>query len=86
MPFTLKSLALLAIAASPCAFSQAGLVGQKSADGKIHFEAVEELQIEGSHRVRLMPVATQHVTPDEAKHFPHEELAQAGTIDRKSVV
>ena len=80
MSSTLKSLALLAIAVSPCAFSQAGLVGQESADGKIRFEAVEELQIEGSHRVRLMPVATQHVTPDEAKRFPREELAQAGTI------
>ena len=80
MSFTLKSLALLAIAVSPCAFSQGGLVGQESADGKIRFEAVEELQIEGSHRVRLMPVSTQHVTPDEAKRFPREELAQAGTI------
>jgi len=80
MSFTLKSLALLAIAASPCAFSQAGLLGQKSVDGKIHFQPVEELLIEGSHRVRLMPVATQHITPEEAKHFPHEELAQAGTI------
>ena len=77
---SVKSLALLVIALSPCAFSQAGLVGTKSADGKIRFQAVEELQIEGSHRVRLMPVATQRIAPDEAKRFPREELAQVGTI------
>jgi tetratricopeptide (TPR) repeat protein len=75
-----KSLALLAIAFSPCAFSQGGLLGEKSADGTIRFQAVEDLQIEGSHRVRLMPVGTQHVTPDEAKKFQREDLAQAGTI------
>ena len=80
MFFTAKSLALLAIALSPCAFSQAGLVGRKSPDGKIRFQAVEELRIEGSHRVRLMPVGTQQITPDDAKHFAHQELAQAGTI------
>jgi len=79
MSVTLKSLALLAIAFSPCAFSQA-LLGQKSADGKIRFQAVEELQIEGSHRVRLMPAATRQITPDEAKRLPRVELAQAGTI------
>jgi hypothetical protein len=77
---TIKSLALLAIAISPCAFSQTGLVGEKTADGKIRFQAVEELQIEGSHRVRLMPADTQRITPDDAKHFQHEELSQVGTI------
>jgi hypothetical protein len=56
------------------------LVGRKSADGKIRFQAVEEFQIEGSHRVRLMPAGAQSVTPDEAKHFPHVDLAQIGTI------
>lgn len=80
MSFTLKSLALLAIALPPCALSQAGLVGQKSPDGKIRFQAVEELQIEGSHRVRLAPIGMQRITPDDAKRFPRVELAQAGTI------
>jgi tetratricopeptide (TPR) repeat protein len=80
MSFTITSLALLAIAFAPCAFPQAGLVGQKSPDGKIRFQAVEEFQIEGSHRVRLMPIATQRITPDDARHFPRLELAQAGAI------
>ena len=80
MSFTIKSLALLAIAFSPGAFAQAGLVGQKSPEGKIRFQAVEEFQIEGSHRVRLMPIATQRITPDDAKHFARLELAQAGII------
>jgi len=80
MRITVKSLALLAIALSPCAYSQAGLVGRKSADGKIHFQALEEFQIDGSHRVRLMPAGTRQVTPEEAKRFPHEELAQIGAI------
>jgi len=78
MAFTIKSLALLALA--PCAFAQAGLLGQKTPDGKIHFQAVEEFQIEGSHRVRIMPIAADHITPDEVKHFPRVELAQAGMI------
>jgi hypothetical protein len=80
MSFTIKHLALLAIAFSPSAFAQAGLVGEKSPDGQIRFQAVEELQISGSHRVRLMPIATQRITPDEAKRFPRLELAQAGAI------
>ena len=80
MCFSVKSLAVLAITLAPCAFPQAGLVGRKTADGQIRFTAVEELQIEGSHRVRLMPVAVRQVTPDEAKRLPHEELAQIGTI------
>ena len=78
MVSSLKSLALLAIAT--CAHSQVGLVGQKSPDGKIRFQAVEEFQIEGNHRVRLMPVGATQITPDEAKHFPRVELAQVGLI------
>ena len=80
MCYTFKSVAIVAIAFAPCALSQAGLVGQKSPDGKIRFQAVEEFQIEGSHRVRLMPIATQHITPDDAKHFPRLEFAQTGII------
>ena len=80
MSFTIKSLAILALVFSRCAFSQAGLVGQKSPDGNIRFQPVEEFQIEGSHRVRLMPIATQRITPDDAKHFPRVELAQVGLI------
>jgi hypothetical protein len=80
MSFTIKSLAFLAISFSPSAFSQAGLLGQKSPDGKIHFQAVEEFQIEGSHRVRLMPPGISRITPDDAKRFPRLELSQAGTI------
>jgi hypothetical protein len=80
MSFTIKSLAFLVIAFSPSAFSQAGLLGQKSPDGKIHFQAVEEFQIEGSHRVRLMPPGTGRITPEDAKRFPHLELSQSGTI------
>jgi hypothetical protein len=79
MSLTTKSLALL-IAFTPCAFPQAGLVGQKSPDGKIHFQAVEEFQIAGNHRIRLMPIAADRITPDEAKRFPRIELAQAGLI------
>ena len=59
--FSAKSLALLAIAIAPCAFSQ-GLLGLQSGGGQIHFQAVDELQIEGSHRVRLLPAATRTVS------------------------
>jgi hypothetical protein len=79
MSFTVKSLALL-IALSPYAFSQAGLLGLKAPDGKIRFQAVEEFQIGGSHRVRLMAAGKQSITPEEAKHLPHLELSQSGTI------
>lgn len=79
MSFTVKSLALLAVTFSSCAFSQA-LLGQKSADGKIHFQAIEELQIDGSHRVRLLPAGVPQVTPDEARRLTRVDLAQAGTI------
>jgi hypothetical protein len=80
MCFSAKSLALVAIALSPCAFSQSGLVGTKSVDGKIRFQAVEDFEIEGSHRVRLMPAGAQRVTPEDARRFPREDLAQIGII------
>jgi hypothetical protein len=80
MFFSVKSLALIAIALSPCAFAQAGLVGRKSADGSIRFQAVEELQIEGSHRVRLLPAGAARIGPEEAKRLGRAELAQVGAI------
>jgi hypothetical protein len=80
MSFTFKSWALLAVAVAPCALAQGGLVGVKSPDGKVHFEAVEEFQIEGKSRVRLLPIATQQVTPDDAKRLPRVDLAQIGLI------
>jgi hypothetical protein len=80
MRLSAKSLALLAIALSPCAFSQSGLVGTKAAGGKIRFQAVEDFQIDGSHRVRLMPAGALRVAPEDAKRFPREELAQIGAI------
>ena len=80
MSFTIRHLAILAMAFSPAAFPQAGLVGQKSTDGKIRFQGVEEFLIEGSHRVRLLPLTTGRITPDEAKRLPRLELAQAIVI------
>src|SRR5580700_5056331 len=80
MSVTFKSWALLALAFAPSAVAQGGLVGVKSPDGKVHFEAVEEFQIEGKSRVRLLPAGTQQVTPDDAKRLPRIDLAQAGLI------
>ena len=80
MSFTFRTLALIAVAGLPCALGQGGVLGTWSADGKIHFQAIEELQIEGAHRVRLMPVATEQIALDDAKRFPRVELAQIGTI------
>ncbi len=80
MSITFKSLVLLGIALAPCAYPQTGVVGRKSPDGKISFQAVEEFQIDGKSRVRLMPVGAQKIAPDDAKHFTRLDLAQAGTI------
>jgi hypothetical protein len=80
MSVTIRHLAILAMAFSPAAFPQAGLVGQKSADGKIRFQGVEEFLIDGSHRVRLLPLTTERINLDEAKRLPRLELAQSGVI------
>jgi hypothetical protein len=80
MSVTFPSAVLLAIVFSPCAFSQAGLLGVKSQDGTVRFQAVEVFQIEGKSRVRLMPAPAQHVTPDDARRFAHLDLSQAGLI------
>ena len=76
---TAKLVALLAIPLAPGLFAQ-GLLGTKVPGGKVRFQAVEELQIEGKDRVRLMPVSARQVTPDDAKKFAREELAQIGTL------
>ena len=80
MSFTIKHLALLAMAFAPSVYAQSGLLGERSPEGQIRFRAVEEFQISGSRRVRLLPIASQRVTPDEAKRLPHLDLAQAGLI------
>ncbi|HUB79958.1 MAG TPA: hypothetical protein VMB03_14225 [Bryobacteraceae bacterium] len=80
MSFTIKYLALLAMVLSPAAFAQSGLLGEKSPEGQIRFRAVEQFQISGSRRVRLLPIATQRLTPDEAKRLPRLDLAQSGAI------
>src|SRR5579862_4391084 len=70
----------LVLALPPCAFSQAGVVGTRSPDGKISFLGVEEFQIEGSHRVRLLPLTTRSITPEDAKRLPRVELNQISAI------
>jgi hypothetical protein len=75
-----RGVVMVVLAASPCAFPQGGVLARKTADGRIVFQAVEAIQINGSRQVRLMPPGTVQVTPNDAKRYPKLSLGQIGTI------
>src|SRR5690349_19204388 len=75
-----RNLMTVALLASWCAFPQGGVLGRKTADGKIQFQAVEAIQINGSRQIRLAPAGTRQITPADAKRYPKVALGQVGAI------
>lgn len=70
------SLLLLASAG----FAQSVVVGSRAADGKISFEAVDDFQINGSRKIRLLPMQTEDVDPNVVRRLPRIDVAQAGLL------
>src|SRR5579859_2028490 len=61
-------------------FPQGSVLGRKAPDGKIRFEAVEEIQINGSRQVRLLPLDTKIISVNDAKHLTRTQLNQIGMM------
>jgi hypothetical protein len=70
----------LLLAFMPLAFSQSIVVGTRTTDGKILFESVEDFQINGSRRIRLLPEQTDDVDPNVFRRLARIDMAQAGLI------
>jgi tetratricopeptide (TPR) repeat protein len=60
--------------------AQSIVVGTRTADGKISFEAVEDFQINGSRKIRLLPEQKEDVDPNVVRRLAKVDIAQAGLI------
>jgi len=71
---------LLFLVLLPLANSQSVVVGTRTPDGKISFESVEDFQINGSRKIRLLPEQTDDVDPNVVRKLSKVDMAQAGLI------
>jgi hypothetical protein len=59
---------------------QSLVVGTRTPDGKISFETVEDFQINGSRKIRLLPEQKEDVDPNVVRRLAKIDIAQAGLI------
>jgi tetratricopeptide (TPR) repeat protein len=71
---------LFLLACIPMALAQSTVVGTRTTDGKISFEAVEDFQINQSRKIRLLPEQKDDVDPNALRRLNKVDLAQAGLI------
>ncbi len=71
---------LLLFALAPLMLAQSVVVGTRTADGKVSFETVEDFQINGSRKIRLLPEQSDDVDPNVVRKLAKEDMAQAGLI------
>ncbi len=62
---------------APLALSQSVVVGTRTPDGKISFETVEDFQINGSRKIRLLPEQSDDVDPNVVRKLSKIDMAQA---------
>jgi tetratricopeptide (TPR) repeat protein len=79
--FLLRGCSLLAVClvVSGAGHGQAGVLGRR-AQGKIQFEPVEELLINGSHKIRLVPSNSSPLPLSEFKHLAKMEVHAVGFL------
>ena len=71
---------LLFLALAPLALAQSIVVGTRTTDGKISFETVEDFQINGSRKIRLLLEQKDDVDPNVVRRLAKIDIAQAGLI------
>lgn len=71
---------LLFLTVIPIALAQSVVVGTRSADGRISFEAVEDFQVGQSRKIRLLPEQKDDVDPNLVRKLAKIDLAQAGLV------
>jgi hypothetical protein len=71
---------ILFLALAPLVLAQSVVVGTRTPDGKISFESVEDFQINGSRKIRLLPEQTDDVDPNVVRKLSKIDMAQAGLI------
>jgi tetratricopeptide (TPR) repeat protein len=77
----MRSFLALALLLAPLALGQSVVVGTRTADGKISFESVEDFQINGSRKIRLLPEQTTgDVDPNVVRKLAKIDMAQASLI------
>jgi hypothetical protein len=70
-------LLVLCFLAHSAVEAQSGALGLR-AEGKIRFQPVEELLINGSHKIRLVPSTPGSLSLSEFKHLPKVEIHTVG--------
>jgi hypothetical protein len=71
---------LFLLAFLPITLAQSIVVGTRTTDGKISFEAVEDFQINQSRKIRLLPEQKDDVDPSAIRKLNKIDLTQAGLI------
>ena len=71
---------MLFLALAPLVLAQSVVVGTRTPDGKISFESVEDFQINGSRKIRLLPEQTDDIDPNVVRRLSKIDMAQAGLI------
>jgi tetratricopeptide (TPR) repeat protein len=64
----------------PMVAGQSLVVGTRGTDGKISFESVEDFQINGSRKIRLLAEQKDDVDPNAVRRLAKIDIAQAGLI------
>ncbi len=64
----------------PLAKTQTILVGQKSSDGHFRFEAAEDLLINQSRKIKLVPASESTLDPSMSKSLERIEISRAGIL------
>ncbi len=72
-------LLLILLATSIGALAQ-GVLAKKTPEGKIVFQAIDDLRLNGSRRVRVIPANTPSIVPNELKRLTRVDLLQLGLI------
>jgi len=72
--------ALVFVGIAPLVMAQSVVVGTRAGDGKISFETVEDFQINGSRKIRLLAEQKEDVDPNLVRRLAKIDIAQAGLI------
>jgi hypothetical protein len=65
---------------APLVLAQSVVVGTRTTDGKISFETVEDFQINGSRKIRLLPEQSDDVDPNAVRKLAKIDMAQASLL------
>ena len=74
-------VAAVLFAVSSVASAQA-VLARLGSDGKVRFQAVDELRINGNRKIRLAPANTTNFNPNDVKRYSRGDMASVGLVQK----